>query len=120
MSNDAAGFAARYGPLSRSPIRAFDATLRRRAFPPDTGSMLPGFLAITRTGLTPAGDDELQIRSQSLDDHPLIAGRTPRSGVNADEAWASWWSMLGGGGLEVGDRAGVSTDRGGRAEELAA
>lgn len=39
--------------------RAFDAGLRRRAFPPDAASLLPGLLAATRTGLTPAGDDEL-------------------------------------------------------------
>lgn len=39
--------------------RAFDAGLRRRAFPPDAASLLPGLLAATRAGLTPAGDDEL-------------------------------------------------------------
>jgi L-ascorbate metabolism protein UlaG (beta-lactamase superfamily) len=33
--------------------------LPRRAFPPDTASLLPGLLAATRTGLTPAGNDEL-------------------------------------------------------------
>jgi hypothetical protein len=38
---------------------AFDAALRRRAFPPDAGSLLPGLLAATRTGLAPAGGDEL-------------------------------------------------------------
>jgi len=43
--------------------RALDAALRRRAFPPDAGSLLPGPLAATRTGLPPAGDGELQIRS---------------------------------------------------------
>jgi hypothetical protein len=42
-----------------SPARAFDTGLRRRAFPPDAASLLPGLLAPTRTGLTPAGDDEL-------------------------------------------------------------
>src|SRR5438552_15858516 len=45
--------------------RAFDAALRRRAFPPDAGSLLPGPLAATRTGLTPAGDDELKTRSRT-------------------------------------------------------
>ena len=78
--NGAADFASCYGPLSRSPRRAFDAALRRRAFPPDAGSLLPGFLATTRTGLAPAGDDELQIRSQLLDNHPLIAGRSKDRG----------------------------------------
>jgi hypothetical protein len=41
------------------PDRAFDAGLRRRTFPSDTASLLPGLLAATRTGLPPAGDDEL-------------------------------------------------------------
>jgi hypothetical protein len=41
------------------PRGAFDAGLRRRAFPPDAASLLPGLLAATRTGLPPAGDDEL-------------------------------------------------------------
>lgn len=44
--------------------RAFDAGLRRRAFPPDAASLLPGLLAATRTGLTPAGDDELTNHDQ--------------------------------------------------------
>ncbi len=59
MSNDAAGFASCYGPHRRSPIRASDAGLRPRPFPGETASLLPGLLAATRTGLTPAGDDEL-------------------------------------------------------------
>jgi hypothetical protein len=41
------------------PYRAFDAGLRPRPFPDDTASLLPGLLAATRTGLTPASDDEL-------------------------------------------------------------
>jgi hypothetical protein len=59
MSNDAAGFASCYGPHRRSPIRASDAGLRPRPFPGETASLLPGLLAATRTGLPPAGDDEL-------------------------------------------------------------
>jgi hypothetical protein len=39
--------------------RAFDAGLRRRAFPPDPASLLPGLLTATRTGLSPASDNEL-------------------------------------------------------------
>jgi hypothetical protein len=58
-SNDAAGFALCYGPHRRSPIRAFDAGLRPRPFPGGAASLLPGLLAATRTGLTPASDDEL-------------------------------------------------------------
>ena len=38
---------------------ALDAGLRRRAFPPDAASLLPGSLMTTRTGLPPAGGDEL-------------------------------------------------------------
>ena len=59
-SNDAADFALCYGPLSRSHL-TWLSTLRFDAgrFPPDAGSLLPGLLAATRTGLTPAGDDEL-------------------------------------------------------------
>ena len=43
------------------PKGAFDTALRRRAFPPDGGSLLPGLLAATRTGLTPAGGHELHV-----------------------------------------------------------
>jgi hypothetical protein len=39
--------------------RAFDAGLRPRPFPGEAASLLPGLLAATRTGLPPAGDDEL-------------------------------------------------------------
>ena len=41
------------------PYRACDAGLQRRTFPSDAASLLPGLPAATRTGLTPAGDDEL-------------------------------------------------------------
>ena len=41
------------------PKGAFDAALRRRAFPPDAGSLLLGLLAATQTGLTPAGEHGL-------------------------------------------------------------
>ncbi|GLI03714.1 hypothetical protein Pa4123_89930 [Phytohabitans aurantiacus] len=41
------------------PKRALDAGLRPDPFPDRTASLLPGLLAATRTGLTPAGDDEL-------------------------------------------------------------
>jgi hypothetical protein len=58
--HDAAGFASCYGPHRRSPsFRAFDAGLRPRPFPDEAASLLPGPLAATRTGLPPAGDDEL-------------------------------------------------------------
>jgi hypothetical protein len=66
--NDAAGFASRYGPLSRSPNRAFDAGLRPDPFPDRAASLLPGLLTATRTGLAPAGDDELML-DQLLNQH---------------------------------------------------
>ena len=79
--DDAAGFASCYGPHHRSPsYRACDAGLQRRTFPSDAASLLPGLLAATRTGLTPAGDDELPITSWLLDNHPLIAGRSKEPG----------------------------------------
>jgi hypothetical protein len=37
----------------------FDAGLRPGPFPDRAASLLPGLLATTRTGLSPAGDDEL-------------------------------------------------------------
>ena len=51
--------------------RAFDTALRRRTFPPDAGSLLPGPLAATRTGLTPAGNDELPTESDHVITQPL-------------------------------------------------
>jgi len=52
--------------------RAFDTALRRRAFPPDAGSLLPGPLAATRTGLAPAGNDELPIESDHVITQPPL------------------------------------------------
>jgi hypothetical protein len=67
--NGAAGFASCYGPSGCFPHRAYDAGLRRRAFPPDAASLLPGLLAATRTGLPPASDGELTTDDHSL--HPI-------------------------------------------------
>jgi hypothetical protein len=41
------------------PSRAFDTGLRPHRFPHEAASLLPGLLTATRTGLTPASDDEL-------------------------------------------------------------
>ena len=49
------------------PKGAFDTGLRRRAFPPDAASLLPGALALTGTGLPPAGGCELMFRSGHRD-----------------------------------------------------
>src|SRR3954451_1291388 len=43
---------------------AFDTGLRPRPFPDEAASLLPGPLAVTRTGLTPASDDELTTQDQ--------------------------------------------------------
>ena len=76
MSNDAAGFASATDRMIASPRGAFDAGLRPGPFPDQAASLLPGLLAATRTGLTPASDDELQTRTSPLGDHLLITGRT--------------------------------------------
>src|ERR1022692_3142098 len=77
-SNDAAGFASCYGPHHRSPYyRAFDAGLRPGPFPGRAASLLPGLLAATRTGLPPAGDDELtnsKIRCYITASPPILLG----------------------------------------------
>src|SRR6476661_8018629 len=59
MSNDAAGFTRVTDRSVASPNGAFDAGLRPDPFPDRAASLLPGLLAATRTGLSPAGDDEL-------------------------------------------------------------
>src|SRR2546428_4044029 len=46
-----------------SPNGAFDAGLRPGPFPDRAASLLPGLLAATRTGLTPAGGNELMFGS---------------------------------------------------------
>ncbi len=50
-----------------SPNGAFDAGLRPGPLPDRAASLLPGLLAATRTGLAPAGDDELMFGSG----HPI-------------------------------------------------
>ena len=55
---------------------ASDAGLRPDPFPDRAASLLPGLLAATRTGLTPAGDDELML------DHDLHI-RPPTLGAPA-------------------------------------
>ena len=61
------------------PQKGFDAGLRRRTFPSDAVSLLPGHLAATRTGLTPASDDELTTQND-LHGHLRSAGRTKGRG----------------------------------------
>jgi hypothetical protein len=59
------------------PKGALDAALQHRAFPPGTGSLLPGLLAATRTGLPPAGGHELA-RESPQRDHLLVIAVHPR------------------------------------------
>src|SRR6266508_288132 len=75
MSNDAAGFALATDRSVASPIGAYDAGLRPGPFPDQTASLLPGSLATTRTGLTPAGDDELL--------QVMTAGQSPPDALDA-------------------------------------
>jgi hypothetical protein len=58
------------------PQGALDAGLRHRAFPPDAASLLPGLLAATRTGPTPAGECELTFRSGHNQAPPPNSGHT--------------------------------------------
>ena len=71
------------------PHKGFRHWASRRRFPSDAASLLPGLLAATPTGLTPASDDELTntkisytINLQSLDAHPMqdkaFPYRTPK------------------------------------------
>jgi hypothetical protein len=62
------------------PYRAFDTGLRRRAFPPDAASLLPGLLAATRTGLPPAGDNELTTEDHLRHQDLQSAGRAKARG----------------------------------------
>src|SRR5215211_5415319 len=73
------------------PKGAFDAGLRRRAFPPDAASLLPGLLAATRTGLPPAGNDELMLDQVTSNNHlqlwahagfPWMRERAPSLGLS--------------------------------------
>ena len=49
---------------SLPPTVAFDAGPRPRPLPDEAANLLPGLLAATRTGLPPAGDDELTTTDQ--------------------------------------------------------
>jgi hypothetical protein len=56
--------------------RVLDAGLRPGPFPDDTASLLPDLLAATRTGLSPAGNDEL---TNTKIHHGLRHGVTSRA-----------------------------------------
>jgi hypothetical protein len=68
------------------PHRAFDTGLRHQAFPPDAASLLPGLLAATRTGLTPASNGELTNSKMSrylTASPPALLGAQP-GGIDTD------------------------------------
>src|SRR5664279_1012823 len=69
-------------------LRALDTGLRRRALPPDAASLLPGSLAITWTGLPPAGGDELAdtTRSDHRTHRPPIQSRVSSGHAIVDPA----------------------------------
>ena len=64
-------------------------------FPPDAASLLPGLLAATRTGLSPAGDDELtnsKIGCYVTALPPALLGaRTTRASSAEAAALAAGW-----------------------------
>ena len=57
------------------PSRAFDTGLRPDPFPDQAANLLPGLLTVTRTGLTPASDDELTTKDHlhKATSDPLVA-----------------------------------------------
>ena len=64
------------------PTRAFDIGLRPGPFPVRAADLLPGLLAVTRTGLAPAGDDEHASRRLRSSRTVLrLQGALPVSGV---------------------------------------
>ena len=67
------------------PRAALDAALQHRAFPPGTGSLLPGLLAATRTGLPPAGGHGLT-RGSPQRDHLLVNAVHPRCWAHESRA----------------------------------
>src|SRR3974390_2825156 len=69
--------------------RALDAGLRPGPFPDQAASLLPGLLAATRTGLPPAGDDEL---TNTRKHHALRHGAPSCSAGRTKEAhWTNTW-----------------------------
>src|SRR3954469_22930806 len=86
--------------------RAFVAGLRPGPFPDRAASLLPGLLAATRTGLAPAGDDELTNLGHLHRSPPVPLGaRTIRVskgvGIRARRS-----SSLAGGAIPVASQAG--------------
>ena len=74
-------------------LRAFDTGLRPNPFPDQAANLLPGLLTATRTGLTPASDDELTTKDHlhKVTSDPLVARNSevsvgPRLGFRCGSA----------------------------------
>src|SRR5919199_608887 len=66
------------------PNGACDVPLRRQAFPPDAGNLLPGALALTRTGLAPVGGHQLTPDSSGdRGSHPPSVSCDPQAAGHA-------------------------------------
>jgi hypothetical protein len=73
-----------------SPNGAFDAGLRPGPLPDRAASLLPGLLAATRTGLTPAGDDELMFGSGHQKAPPPKRWAHVAVPAKGDAGWPFW------------------------------
>jgi hypothetical protein len=71
------------------PNGALDAGLRPGPFPDRAASLLPGLLAATRTGLTPAGDDELMSDQVKSNDHLRLWAHS----LLRCKFGSRWWSV---------------------------
>src|SRR5919106_1595395 len=81
--------------------RALNAGLRPGPFPDRAASLLPGLLAATRTGLTPAGDDEL-LSDQVISTNHLQRWAHSLAAVNSPRLRLPVVVSLGGAHLLVG------------------
>src|ERR1700733_13136972 len=95
-----------------------DTALQPRAFPPEVGSLLPGLLAATRTGPSPADDDELVAESRCSTHRPPTVWAHPRPSWKSDLAtvplgWShiDGWCQLGLEFVAAVDEVGFDVDR---------
>src|SRR3954471_4775086 len=93
-----------------------DTALRPRPFPAEAGSLLPGLLAATRTGPTPAGDDGLVVESRGWNHRPPTVWAHSASSCNLDrdttadgQTVTGWATFLFGDGRACGSER-VSLD----------
>ncbi len=74
---------------------AFDTGLRPRPFPDEAASLLPGPLAATRTGLTPASDNELTTQDQppTRSTSCLLGARKELTSHTSPDVAAQTWKV---------------------------